>query len=337
MNLFKRLFARHEASPERLLPQLPDEPDWFNEENRLPYPAWERIALWINGAVDAGDRDEAWNQAVRMWAAMFPVLREGRIMIAESPEFILMTTLEPSARRWALQTLESAHRAIVNALGELAWTVRRGKRTVFLLPERLYARYTSAYYEDDYMGRSAGVFLSGRGYPHIAASMPAGDHVENSVQRTLTHELTHFALSALQLPRWLDEALAMHFEDQLAGGEPALADRLGSVFEAITTTELLREFRGWWTEEKMQGFWHGDLWNSEEDEQSLCYEMSRQIFRVLRQAVDGAPQHFRAFIGGAADAEDAGQASAREHLGFSPGQLAAQILGEGNWEPRAFR
>jgi hypothetical protein len=152
----------------------------------------------------------------------------------------------------------------------------------------------------------------------------------------MAHELTHFALSALPLPRWLDESLAMHFEDQVGGGEPALADRLGSVFEAVTTSALMREFRDWWTEEKMQGFWHGDLWNSEEDEQALCYEMSRLIFRLLRQAVDGAPQRFRAFIG-SAEATDAGAAAARKHLGIPLGTLAAEILGEGDWDPRPFR
>jgi hypothetical protein len=336
MNFLRRFFGGRGADAAPVLCQLPDAPDWFYHQNRLPYPEWERIGLWMQGAVEPAERGEALNQAVRLWAAQWPVLPEGRIMCAESPEFILLTTVEPSSRRWALQSLEAAHRAIVSALGGLAWTDRPGKRTVFLLPYGLYARYIAGYYEGDYIDRSSGVFLPGRGYPHIAVAIPEGDHMDNAIQRTMTHELTHFALAGLALPRWLDESLAMHFEDQLAGGEPSMADRLGCVFEAVSTASLVREFRSWWTGERMQGFWHGDLWNSPEDEQALCYEMSRQVFRLLRQSVEGAPPRFRAFIG-SASAGDGGEAAAREHLGFSLGMLAEELLGPGDWAPRSFR
>lgn len=336
VNFFQRLFGRTPPIAPPAAPVLEEQQGWFMVENRLPYPVWERIGGWIEDNVAPADCGAAWDQAVRLWAAKFPVLGGARIMLAESPAFLLLTTLEAPARRWALETLETAHRAITGALGELAWTDRPGKRAVFLLPERLYMLYVAAYYDSDYMGRSAGVFLNGRGYPHIAATMPAGEYAEYSVRRTLAHELTHFALGALPLPRWLDESLAMHFEDQLGGGELPLADRLGCVFEAVSTSALMREFCGWWTEDRMQGFWRGDLWNSEDDEQSLCYEMSRMLFRVLRQPVEKAPLRFRAFIR-AADAADAGEAAAREHLGVPLGELASEILGPGDWAPRPFR
>ena len=83
----------------------------------------------------------------------------------------------------------------------------------------------------------------------------------------------------------------------------------------------------------MQGFWSGSLWNSAGDEQSHCYEMARTIFRIMRQSVDGAPGRFRAFIG-EADAKDAGEAAAQDHLGLSLGEVAADFLGGGDWEPQ---
>ena len=333
----RRLFTRHAgantAASVRNVPPLPDNDEWFYPDSGLPYPRWKKIGNWVAENVEAEDFDEAYNIAVRLWLRRMAAAGGGGMRSAESPNFILLSPFEQTGRRWALKALENARRSIFEALGTLAWAQGWGKHLVLAMHPALYARYTAHYFSGDYMARSAGLMISGGGYTHIAAQASLTAREDSAFLRTLAHELTHNALCQLPLPRWLDEALAMSFEDQLGGGEPSIADRLGASFEAVGTRGLLRNFADWWTEEKMQGFWGGALWNSAEDEQSHCYEMARIIFRIIRQSVDGAPGRFRAFVGDA-DAMDGGQVAAKEHLGLSLGEVAADFLGEGDWEPQ---
>jgi len=330
---FRRLFQR--AAPDkaaRHLPALPDDDAWFENDNELPYPCWELIDGWIADHVDAEDFDEGYNMAARRWLQRLAEKARGGLTTAESPQFIVLSPYEKNGRQWVLRAAEEARQAIYDALGSLTWAQSWGKHLVLVLPERLYARYISHYYDGDYMGRSAGVMISGGGCVHIAMVAPQSDQFDSTFRRVLAHELTHDALCELPLPRWLDEALAMHFEDRLGGGEWTIEDRLGPHFEAIGTRAILREFKDWWTEERMQGFWSGELWNSAEDEQAFCYEMARTVFRLLRQAVNNAPGPFRAFVGDA-NRKDGGEAAAEEHLGISLGALAEEFLGPGDWTP----
>ncbi len=331
---FRRLFRRGASgpTPAHHVPALPDAEEWFETDNGLPYPYWERIEGWIVDHVPAGDFDEGYNMALRRWMQRLAENARCRLTTAESPHFIVLSPYEKSGRQWVLRAAEEARQAIFDSLGALTWAQRWGKHPVLVLPERLYARYISHYYDGDYMGRSAGVMIPVGGCVHIAMVAPQNEQFDSSFRRVLAHELTHDALCELTLPRWLDEALAMHFEDRLGGGEWTIEDRLGPHFEVIGTRAILREFKDWWTEERMQGFWSGELWNSEEDEQAFCYEMARTVFRLLRQAVNNAPGPFRAFVEDA-DRKDGGEAAAVQHLGLSLGDLAAEFLGPGDWEP----
>jgi len=60
------------------------------------------------------------------------------------------------------------------------------------------------------------------------------------------------------------------------------------------------------------------------------------LFRLLSQANHQAPDRIRCFIGDA-QREDAGEASAQLYPGLSPGEIAAEFLGEGEWAPQSSR
>ena len=274
---------------------------------------------------------------MRLWLTKLADPAGPGLTLSESTHFILLSPFESSGRKWTLKMLENARRTILHALGTLAWSDGWGKEVVLIMDHDSYNLYISHYFPGDYMGRTAGVMITGGGFAHIAAQAPQKQNFSDTpLLRTLAHELTHNALARLSLPRWLDEALAMSFEDQLAGSEISIADRLGASFEAIGTRALLQEFAAWWTEERFQGFWSGTLWNSEDDEQAFCYEMSRVLFRILSQTTHHAPERFRRFVSDA-HFSDAGEASAHQHLGFSLGEAAHEFLGEGEWEPQPFR
>ena len=337
MDFLRRLFFSSSTPklPARSVPALPDSPEWFEEDESLPYPQWEQIGYWIAGHIGAEDFSEGYNHAVRLWLTKLAAAAGPGLTLSESTHFILLSPFESDGRKWTLKTLENARRTIFDSLGTLAWSDGWGKQVVLIMDHAPYNLYISHYFPGDYMGRSAGVMITGGGFAHIAAQAPPKQNYSDiPLLRTLAHELTHNALCQLQLPRWLDEALAMSFEDKLAGSEVSISDRLGASLDGIGTRALLQEFAAWWTEERLQGFWSGTLWNSEDDEQAFSYEMSRVLFRILSQTTHNAPERLRRFVRDA-QFEDGGEAAAQDHLGLSLGEVAAEFLGEGDWEPRS--
>ena len=334
---FRRLFKRggNNQAPALdlldLLPEMPSE-EWFNEDNALPYPEWERIHDWMDENVAEPAHHEAYNVVARQWMEQLATAGKRSLTTGESPHFMLCTHLDKPARQWVLKTAEEYRRSIFETVGDLARSDRRGKHLLMVLEGGFYDRYLAHYYHGDYAGRSAGVMVSGDGYEHIAIIAPSGPEFDSPFRRVLAHEFSHKTLCDLKLPRWLDEGIAMYFEDKLGGGERSIADRLGGHFEAVGTQALLREFREWWTEDRMQGFWSGDLWNSEEDEQAFCYEMARIIFGILRGIVGRESDRFRDFLKDVRR-EDAGEGSSRRHLRVSLGDMAEQFLGAGEWTP----
>lgn len=333
---FRRFFARGAVAAPAvdLLDLLPDMPsgEWFGEDNDLPYPHWEIIHDWMDENVAEPVHHEGYNAVVRLWLEQLAAAAGRSPTTAESPHFILFTHLEKPGRQWILKAAEEYRRSIFETVGELARADRRGKHLLMVLDDRIYEPYLAHYCPGDYAGRSSGMMISGEGYQHIVIAAPAGPEFDAPFRRVLAHEFSHKTMCDLTLPRWLDEGIAMYFEDKLGGGEASISDRLSGHFEAVNTQAMLREFRAWWTEERLQGFWSGDLWNSEEDEQAFCYEMARIVFGILRGVIGKASDRFRSFLKDARR-EDAGEKSAERHLGVSLGDVATEFLGEGNWTP----
>ncbi|RYD32660.1 MAG: hypothetical protein EOP86_15205 [Verrucomicrobiaceae bacterium] len=320
-----------------LIAKLPDDIDsWFDDDGGMPYPDWPRIECWLELTADAdGDGDgperaRAANIALRIWLGKLAQACGHGHTLAESPNFMLLSSMGSTSRKWTLKALENARRALHSAFGNLDQEKAQGKKAVLVLDERLYTVYISHYF-GECMERSAGVMIAQDGLRHIAAVMPEANE-EQQLPRVLARELTHDVLNPLSLPCWLDEALAMHFGDQLSGNDPFIAQRPGAQSEALGDQALLEEFFAWWTEERLQDFWNGRLWRSGNDEQVNCHEMARLIFRVLRQHAHRDSMGFRAFVRNA-DLDDAGEAAAVRHLGFSLGDAAASLLGEGDWTP----
>ncbi|MGH8100806.1 MAG: hypothetical protein ACREIW_05880, partial [Chthoniobacterales bacterium] len=183
--------------------------------------------------------------------------------------------------------------------------------------EDQYYRYI-AYFdsEGDYAGE--GGFFP-RGYMHIAylrKDIPGRD------RRILVHELTHNMLRPVPLPLWLDEALAILFENDIAG------DRK----EALVTPELANEHRNYWNSNTIQEFWRGDSF-LKADASKLAYGMARILLDFIVTDIRPAPVEFRDFVLHA-DRKDAGEAAARDCLGVELSDLVSAFLGPGEWAPR---
>jgi hypothetical protein len=203
-------------------------------------------------------------------------------------------------------------------LQEVAWKSAGGKHVILIFDEREeYFRYIAPFYSDGEHPATGGVFLKGNGYRHIAIPF----HIE-SILKTLAHEYTHNCVCHLPLPRWLNESLAMRFERMLVSIRPFIIDH-----------EVCEKHQAHWNESTIQDFWHGKSWSQVDESFSLSYQLSRILLKKIEEDVRPSRAQLLAFIG-QAHRDDAGEVSARQHLGVSLGDLAASFLGDGNWSPR---
>jgi hypothetical protein len=204
---------------------------------------------------------------------------------------------------------------------------------VLVLPPEIYIRYVSHFYADGYMARSGGLLIQRGGYVHMAINTRSSNPEKGPDPGTLAHEFAHNAVVKLSLPRWLDEALAMSFAAQFRGLERSVIDNLSSSGSFDEGRPILEQFKERWTPERLQGFWSGKLWYSEADGEGHCYQIARLFFGILREHINGSPGLLQAFIG-EAKRKDAGETSARQHLGLSLGDLASKFFGPGDWAPK---
>jgi hypothetical protein len=140
-----------------------------------------------------------------------------------------------------------------------------------------------------------------------------------SLAPVLAHEMTHAMVAHLELPRWMDEGMAMAMEQQYGRDE-----LLGDGWQ--------RRHRSW-PREAIQGFWAGTAFDEPETEKA-CYELARvAMYHLLHSLPRGRRrEHFSALV---RDARwtDAGDAAARRTLGRGVGELIIPFLGPGDWAP----
>jgi hypothetical protein len=137
----------------------------------------------------------------------------------------------------------------------------------------------------------------------------------------LTHELTHNLLRSLPLPVWLNEGLAMLFEQDVAGG-----------FRPPVTREGADLHRSYWNAATIQEFWRGDSFSNPEV-QELAYGLARILLDFIVTDLQPTPPDFRDFVLHA-DRKDGGEAAARNFLGVELSDLVSTFLGPGKWAPK---
>jgi tetratricopeptide (TPR) repeat protein len=134
----------------------------------------------------------------------------------------------------------------------------------------------------------------------------------------MLHEITHACLSHLPLPLWLEEGVAQLTEAALSGGMPFALNG-----------EDAAGIRRYWREHGLRDFWWGTGFHSLDGGQRHSYRLAEILFRLIvgdhRRRLPDFVRHTQA--------DDAGDGAAREFLGRSLADLAAQFLGPGSWDP----
>jgi hypothetical protein len=297
--------------------QLLNQEAWFSDSHGFPQPDWNAIAEWIERSVPEADHDGAWEQCARSWLQrLVSRLGEG-YTVAESPNFRFLSDLPAESRRSKLLFLEDARRRMRDVLGE-ALSAAEGKHVVLRFSAiEDFDAYISHFHPDGEFGGTSGTFLR-TGYPHIAYPQVWSDQPDAPV---LVHELAHNLMAHLPIPSWLNEALAMAFEADIAGTPlPPL------------TRELAGQHRDYWTATTIQEFWSGRAFSSVEA-QELAYSLSRVMLNLIYTELRPSRQEFRAFVQ-SATWDDAGAAAAEKHLDIPLENIVAAFLGPGEWRPQ---
>lgn len=286
--------------------------------NGVPILDWNALSEWAltcgssEAAAFAKDQGRlAWLLHLR--DAIGP---EAHVHVAD--DSYILSTLEPNVVQATARYIATSKRRIARVLGELA-DFPPDERSLLIVfdSEEEYYDYVSLYYPSEgEFALSGGMFINA-GCPHFVVRRAD----LSSIEPVIAHELTHSAVAHLQLPRWLDEGLAVNTEHKVAGAQSSIH----------TPHELHRMHLGFWNAERIQEFWSGESFNRTDDGNLLSYELARIIVAQMASQWDV----FARFVA-SAKREDSGADSARTHLSVLLGAYAATLLqlGEGeSWEP----
>jgi hypothetical protein len=158
--------------------------------------------------------------------------------------------------------------------------------------------------------------MIGDGYRHTVIN---GIYASHTI---LAHELAHAMVSARPLPLWLNEGLAQMAES-LARNRPGAIEM---------TARQGRAHRRCWGRGRIQQFWAGQTFHPATS-QRASYQLAQVLFHNLLAAP--ARRQGVAALLKTADDKDAGAAACRACCGLTLGELAAEFLGPGDWEPAA--
>jgi hypothetical protein len=282
-------------------------------EEGYPRPQWRALGAII----DALPREQAYENrctVARAWLGATARHLGASYAVRETRNFLVLSPLIGRAAEVVERFIERAWKQIAIELDGLSDDESYGKRVVMVFATQdEYYEYSAFFYSDGEHPLSAGVFLNG-GYGHVA--IPFREIAET--EATIAHELTHYYVSSLPLPLWLNEGLAVTFENEICFNRPLRMD-----------PDRLAEHHAFWNEDTIQAFWNGRSFHRTDEGIDLSYELARYCVRAL--AHEREP-----FIEFAKNAtfEDAGEAAALAVYGGSLGGLIEQFFGPGNWAPR---
>jgi len=294
-----------------------DEVDnFFAYRHGYPRPDWDRLYQWVDALPGDLDRQHVWTEVQARWLGRLSDHLQDNYSIWESVNFLLVSNRpKPDCER-LIRFCEKSQARILKLHGNAVVDEGFGKIVVLILSDSDdYFDYIGDWYpEEGEFGGSSGVCLSGP-CPHIAVL--AG--LSATCEAMIAHELNHYFLQHLDLPRWLDEGITQIVEEEIAGlGKPE-RDR-----------ELSRKHAIWWNSETIQEFWSGQSFSAPDDRQQMSYDLAMQMASHLLQKF---PSTFAEFLTSAKSA-DAGDAALWEKCRYSLNQCVAEILGNQDWNPK---
>lgn len=276
----------------------------------FPLPDWQAFNAWATKLATPHLRTQAGTDIRRAWLLQMKRFLGTGYRVYESDDALVLSPLEPRQTVAAAKFITSARKRIAGILDGGMARFEEGEKSVLFIfhNEDVYYHYLGCYYPDEgEFSFSAGMFIE-EGIGHFATV------AENLVriEPIIAHELTHSAVSHLNLPRWLNEGLAVNTEELVIGGRRHLD---GSASQAR------QKHADYWGEKEIQEFWSGKAFFRPDEGSTLAYELARVIVEQMNR--DWAA--FTRFVMHA-DEADAGSAAAREYLGIDLGAYVCAMF-----------
>lgn len=282
----------------------------------IPIIDWKALGTWAQSFQNQTEVHDARELGRRAW-----LLHLRDVMgayLAETEFCYILSTLEPKVAETMANYVWITRKRIAALLPGLAKFPSNEKSIVIVFDNQDdYYHYVSVYHrEGQEYGASSGMFIN-----HGCAHFVSVRDDLTEIEPVIAHELSHLALSYLQLPVWLDEGIAVNTEQQLTGARALI----------YTPQELHEKHLNHWNAESIQDYWSGRAFQKSEG-QLLSYELARISVSQLARNWKG----FKKFVL-AANRQDAGSAAAESVYSVSLGSFICALLqfdNESDWAPR---
>lgn len=286
--------------------------DYLSMTNGLPVLNWRALEEWAGGnsvALELGRH--AWLLHLR--DALPPPLH-----LHESPDALVLSPFSRITAKSAAHCVANVRERIGHLLDGIAERPT-GEHSILIVMNDAdsFLRYVSIYPSlANTPASTRGIFIN-LGCPHLVTVN------ENlwTLEPVIAREMTRGAIEHLELPRWLEEGIAIYAEKQIAiNGRDA--------GEAVAT---IANHRAYWNTQRFQEFWSGECFDGTDMANALSRDLARSIVEHL--AKDRAS--FAEFATNASR-DDGGAAAALGLLKQDLGDIATLILGverQPGWSP----
>lgn len=322
MQLFKRIFyradriAKDSVDQDRQIfqPQL----TWYSDTT-MPIVDWRVAHQEAKQCQDEAALGSYWRSAAVTWLKALRMHLGEHYNIEQSQSFAMLSSLKGKQLQLAVEFCERSRHRILKALSGVASAWGNGPHVVLVFDTiDEYYDYVGNYYPaSGEFAMSSGMFIQ-RGYGHFVFVLSEIAVMEPII----AHELTHCLIAPLAIPAWLNEGTAVNMERQIV---PLYRDPRRGIFSHREDEQKRAEF---WNANTIQQFWSGKSFLRPDEGCSLSYDLATELTRLIARDYE----KYRAYMN-SANRTDSGGAAALSVLGFSLGDLATAVLGEGEWEP----
>lgn len=296
---------------------LPNAELFLMEADGLLHLDDERVEEWVDVSFPLEGRRDAWNRVCANWLDRLAEALPGNYRGIESDHFFLVADLDKGRRDGLIHLAERAWKTLKESLGSAARLSGPGKQVVLAFNNRkTMFQFAGPYLPEGKLASFAGLYIR-QVCPLILIQDTGG------ATSTLVHELLHAAVSHLLLPQWLEEGLAQAFE----------VDH-GVTPEFLLTPEDAKKCRAYWRKRGLERFWSGEGFHRAGRCITESYRLAQILARLLLD--DAKPgwwglgrarqQKLIRFLE-TARVDDAGDAAARDALGYGIVSLAERFLG----------
>lgn len=284
-------------------------------ENGFPYVQWDVVTDWLEANIDPEQFNDAFHLLAYQWLEMLRASLDGNYEVHSSPNFYVLAEMGEREALDFLRFAETTRTNMMVSMGNIPEVdVGYGPHVAILFnnPDELARYIVRGMPEEGDFGMPAGV-MADEGYAHIVMVKTP----QFQMEPVFTHELSHALLAALPLPLWVNEGVTEIVTHELTGVQPRVVD-----------ADIMRKHRALWTSKTIQEFWSGGSFHRSGSLSEISYSLAMVLCKNLSTAYDCFPEFLRQ-----ADWADAGQSAAEDVFGITLGQIAAEFLGPGDWQP----